>query len=205
MQQAASATFPAQIGSTSNSKRMRLLHYSFLSENGHMLVSPRGMRVLKAALLLTLLMCCAEVALVGSIRLFFAIVFHSKWHRSSRVFSSFVVDLRSFPDSHPCLQASQDCANFEYNFVLLKAAGFEESLLVHIRRAINASAISSGDIVDFTACIVTLRGLTGRSNGRFAPYHIGPYSNHNQHPPPPLPDPSQLTRFCRRLSVSVFT
>ncbi len=85
------------------------------------------------------------------------------------------------------MQASRDCLNFEYSYDLVKVAGYEEMLLVHIRRANNSSTIESGDIVDLSICSVTLRGMTGRSNGRFAPHHTGarshspPVSNHFEH------------------------
>ena len=74
----------------------------------------------------------------------------------------------------PSLQASlRVCPDIQYTLQLVNIPGFEEKLLVHIRRASNSSALGSDDAVDFSACNVTLRGITGRSNGRFAPYHIG--------------------------------
>jgi hypothetical protein len=93
----------------------------------------------------------------------------------------------TLPSLLPYLQASRDCLNFEYSYDLVKVAGYEEMLLVHIRRANNSSTIESGDIVDLSICSVTLRGLTGRSNGRFAPHHTGarthspPVCNHFEH------------------------
>jgi hypothetical protein len=78
------------------------------------------------------------------------------------------------PPPPPSLQASlRDCSDIHYTLQLVNIPGFEEKLLVHIRRASNSSAIGSDDAVDFSVCNVTLLGITGRSNGRFAPYHIG--------------------------------
>jgi hypothetical protein len=66
---AASAPFPAQIGSISDAKWILRLHHSFLFDCDPMLALPHGIRFLKAALLLALLLCCVEVARVGSITL----------------------------------------------------------------------------------------------------------------------------------------
>jgi hypothetical protein len=65
----------------------------------------------------------------------------------------------------------------------VKVAALEENLLLRSQRVENAAISSSGDVVDFALCSVTLGGKAGRSNGRYPSYYIGAPSNKTFHIP----------------------
>jgi hypothetical protein len=144
-----------------------------------MFAMPHSTLVLKAVSLVVLLLCCLGIALVGLHRPSSPIGRECPLLNAALRVLRFLLLVGCLPRFSPVFQASQDCANLEYNLQLVQFSGFEESLLVHIRRTRNTSTISSGDVVDFTICSVTLFGSSGRSNGRFASYYIGACSNHS--------------------------
>jgi hypothetical protein len=139
-----------------------------------MFVQVPGLLVVNAAspfrIAVVLLICCMGVAWVRLPMLVF-------WLHSSIIalFAFMWLYFRNHSLCPPfsCLQASQDCSNFEFMYDLVKVAGYDESLLVHIRPARNSSSMESGNVVDFSTCSVTLHGSTGRSFGRFASHHTG--------------------------------